>query len=117
MRSWHVSVCDAVAEDMTNQLPSKIKKAPIVKAAVPPLGKHLEAGQRPQNDKEWREAIAFIQANLIGIMAVCNQQAGSQASNYLSYEDNVLFWYGHLADEIMKRKNAIAEPELSVIDV
>lgn len=79
----------------------------------------LEVGERPQTDAEWREAIAFIKANLKGIMAICNKQAGHNAYvEAMPHDQAVLFWYGHLSDEIInKTKKRLGALEGSAIDV
>lgn len=82
--------------------------------------KSLEVGQWPQSDDEWKDCVAFIQANLKGIQAICNKQAGPKAYvDVMPYNESVLFWYAHLADHIMKRNKfkSLCEPEQEAIDV
>lgn len=81
--------------------------------------KSLDVGQWPKSDGEWKDCVAFIQANLKGIQAICNIQAGPKAYvDAMPYEQSVLFWYAHLADHIMKQKKlkALREPEQEAIE-
>lgn len=67
---------------------------------------HLEPGVWPADDFEWKDAISFIQRHVRGIMAICNKQAGPNPyESYMPYDEDVLFWYGHLADHITKMKS------------
>ncbi len=72
----------------------------------------LEIGQWPKTDNEWIHAIAFIKANLDGIINICNTQAGPNAFvESMPYDKAVLFWYGHVADRIreMTKTKQIAQ--------
>lgn len=90
----------------------------ILVAPSPTLLPELAVAQWPKTDAEWKRAIAFIQANLKGIMSICNQQAGPNAVDSMPYDKAVLFWYGHIADHLIKAKKIKRlEPAKDYIDV